>query len=714
MTRRFLALVVVVMATIPVAGQTSTARTALEAARKVELIDGNLDAAIAQYKAIVSRFGRTDREVAAQALLRMAGCYEQRGTAQARSVYEQVVRDYADQSAAVVEARARLRVGHQEAIPTPRRLEVAGLNFAYGSVSDDGRWLVGTDPSRRQLVSRDLNAGTNYVLKGQPSEPGAAPILNTVLSPDGKRVAYTFRRELDDDNGTETFELRVLATDGTSAPVTLLRGDDNDAEIFEIWPWAWSPDGKRILTEISRRDETWQLLWVTVADKSFEPLKSLEWRRQLPLSRMKVSLSPDARYVAYSALVTNPKSAKDMTQDASDKHVYILAADGSAETELTTVPGRAEMPMWTPDGSHLLVTSGEMLWAVPMSSGKPSGTPIVVKDGVGDSEPLVVTRAGSLYYRSPPSSVGWLTVRELESAPAPLRNTNSATFAIGGFGPVWSPRGDAIAYERSPTLRVPATVVIRTLDTGAEKTFPGVRAPQWYPDGRHLLVAIDARLAPNGVMYCCAAMLSTARIDVDSGTITTLPIASRREGNASSQVLSPDGNTLYRFERTDGRIVAFDLATGQGRDVHTLDKTQLNGPKTLAVSPDGRSIAVATVAPSPIAPARENAILTVAVDGSAARGIASLSDPITDIAWRTDGLVAATRSGDGQRRVVRIDVESGAMAPVIVGDLSGFSGSFGSLSPDRSRMAIRVTSGLTNAHELWALDHLESLLKTSR
>ena len=79
----------------------------LRAAIEKEEVDGNLDAAIEQYKHIIKIAG-ANRPVAAQALLRLGGCYEKRGPEEARKTYEQLIRDYGEQSREVAAARQRL------------------------------------------------------------------------------------------------------------------------------------------------------------------------------------------------------------------------------------------------------------------------------------------------------------------------------------------------------------------------------------------------------------------------------------------------------------------------------------------------------------------------------------------------------------------------------------------------------------------------------
>ena len=76
----------------------------LRAAIEKEEVDGDLNAAIEQYKRVIKVAG-AERAVAAQALLRLGGCYEKRGPEEARQTYQQLIRDYAEQAKEVATAR---------------------------------------------------------------------------------------------------------------------------------------------------------------------------------------------------------------------------------------------------------------------------------------------------------------------------------------------------------------------------------------------------------------------------------------------------------------------------------------------------------------------------------------------------------------------------------------------------------------------------------
>ena len=84
-----------------------------------------------------------------------------------------------------------------------------------------------------------------------------------------------------------------------------------------------------------------------------------------------LSLSPDGRYLAYDVPATDVGSPRD---------IIVLATDGSQETTVVQNPANDSFPLWSPDGSHLLVpershrTQG--LWMVPIDNGRDGDQPL--------------------------------------------------------------------------------------------------------------------------------------------------------------------------------------------------------------------------------------------------------------------------------------------------------------------------------------------------
>jgi hypothetical protein len=106
------AVTVVVMCGLLLAGSVAARQkpqdVALQAAMRTETVTGDLKGAIAQYQEIFSTYHKTDRGVAATALVRMAECHHRLGEQQAERLFERVLKEFGDQKAAVEIATARL------------------------------------------------------------------------------------------------------------------------------------------------------------------------------------------------------------------------------------------------------------------------------------------------------------------------------------------------------------------------------------------------------------------------------------------------------------------------------------------------------------------------------------------------------------------------------------------------------------------------------
>src|SRR5688572_21992648 len=81
------------------AGQVRQAEIDLQLAIRTETINGDLKGAIAQYEALIKKYGE-DKVVVATALLRMADCYQLLDDPRAQSLWERIVREYPEQGQA--------------------------------------------------------------------------------------------------------------------------------------------------------------------------------------------------------------------------------------------------------------------------------------------------------------------------------------------------------------------------------------------------------------------------------------------------------------------------------------------------------------------------------------------------------------------------------------------------------------------------------------
>jgi hypothetical protein len=164
----------------PAFGQFNSAAVCLEAGVAKEDVDGDLKSAMEIYQKIAADLS-APRDVGAKALLRLAGCYEKLGR-QARQVYEQIVRDYADQPAAS-QARTRLASLKQLEHPaapttmTVRKIEWSAVGRRFGRSQ---RMIFKAEPDRAPgwIPARDF-AMACIGLPSKPNHPRVLAVVKT-------------------------------------------------------------------------------------------------------------------------------------------------------------------------------------------------------------------------------------------------------------------------------------------------------------------------------------------------------------------------------------------------------------------------------------------------------------------------------------------------------------------------------------------------------
>ena len=258
----YLIMAVLVAATVVAARQSGPAQAMFEAARKMEVVDGDLNGAIKQYQAIVDKY-KTDRSVTATALVQMAGCYEKLGQSDAQKTYERVVREFADQADSAATARMRL-ASIAGAAPAAGKTAMTvrqvwtGLGEAK-AISRDGRYLAYAGGGVGLSV-RDLFSGEDRRLTVPDSD-------HFIFSPDGKLIAYQCKKCA---NGGRD-EIRLIAPDG-SAPRVLNVSYDGPV----LFPIEWAADGKHLLAGATNQNGNRQLVFASVPDGSVRVVMTLE------------------------------------------------------------------------------------------------------------------------------------------------------------------------------------------------------------------------------------------------------------------------------------------------------------------------------------------------------------------------------------------------------------------------------------------------------
>lgn len=539
---------------------------------QLEEVKGELEKAIDVYKSVVDKFA-ANKPIAAKALLHLGGCYEKLGNTEAKKAYERVVKEFADQSSVVKEARARLialgngKKPEEKPAMTTRQVWAGPGVDILGAPSPDGRFITYTDWETGDLAMRDLVTGEKRRLTNKaPGWVSSEFALFSVPSPDGKKVAYTWF------NKDFLYDLRVIGI-GDSTPRILYSNE----EVEYVQPHDWSRDGKWILAGLSRKDRTNQIALISVEDASVRILKSMDWR-----GVQKMSLSPDGRYIVYDF---PPK------EDAQERDIYLLATDGSREVRLTEHRANDLFPIWTPDGKSVLFASDRTgtlgLYAIKVAEGKPQGSQELVKSDIGRALPMGITRNGSFYYgvQSELRDIYFAEIdihqRKLITTPRPL--SESQRLISGNFSPDWSPDGKYLAYllhlGALPGEIGPQHLAIRSVETGEERVFSPklsyMSRPRWAPNGRSIFVTGKDLKSRQGLY----------KIDAQTGEISVI-VHSEPGTYAQWVECSPDGRTIFYNEGNPkgNRLVKRDIETGQETEL-------LRGTvRDIAVSPDGRQL----------------------------------------------------------------------------------------------------------------------------
>ena len=639
----------------------------LGAALHQEEVEGNLEAAIATYKKVLAQ-PAGNRALAARAQFRLGVCYEKLGQGEARKAYERVLSNYADQREVVAQAQVRLSALRRPAAVATRQIWAGPEANGSGGVSPDGRLLTYVDwKSGGNLAVRDLTTGVNRLLtnnKGPQADSSQFAVISTV-SPDGKQVAYTWSIKQDH------YDLRLIGMDGSGARV--LYRDKQDSYIE---PAAWSPDGKHILATVSR-----QIVLVSVADGSVRVLRSGSgWPA-------KNAFSPNGRYIVYD---------RRSKEDSPERDIFLLAIRDGREIPLIQHPANDEVLGWAPDGKRILFASDRSgtkdAWLIEVQGEKVNGTPLLVKPDLPRMNPIGFARNGSYYYGTGTASTELYLARldpaagKFLKAPAPAIQR----FVLPYTEPTFSPDGRYLAYLLHGGSSSDRFIAIRALETGQDRQLPrSFRRlfPQlsWFPDGLSLLVA-GAHQSNYGIY----------KVDIQSGKVTVLVDAGPNVFLATPQS-SPDSKVVFykrNIWKREGPSETPQYTTLR-RELETGQEKVLLGAwnNSMAVSPDGLQLAVATDTELKLIPAA----------GGESRELLRVAAPesLASVAWTPDGRQLLFLRGSKQSSDLwRIPAEGGQ--PQKIGPLP--KGALGlRVHPDGQRLAF--TAGEPGQSEVWVLEN---------
>ncbi|MCC6394924.1 MAG: PD40 domain-containing protein [Bryobacterales bacterium] len=618
------------IAAFAAAQQADRADLMMEAAARKERVDGDLKAAIEQYRKVATQFAKQPG-IAAKALLQMGQCQEKLGQAEARKSYERIVREYggAQEYASVARARIAALLGRT----TPaggmnlRRVDSGERFRLVKGVSRDGRLIgfsyfdSGGSQGLYDTVTREEKILVKLEWTGDVY--GASP----ALSRDGQWLAFgTY------ENKGQNAELRLVRADG-SGMRTLHRLTGSSWVI----PKDWTPDNRQVLAQISSQGTTYLCL-VSVADGAVKRLKQVSGGDQHAF------VSPDGAFIVYVAGA--PKRSGPATPDEGpdpglqDTKVHIMMLNGGGDQALLP-SGPVARPMgWSPDGKGVLLLSrksGEPgLWFVPVADGKALGEPKLLRSGMpAGTWPAGLTADGRFYF-----------VEEVQKSDSYLVQLNAGSGAPGKPARVthqfegsngyssWSPDGKKLAWfglSYSGTL-----LHVRDLASGREKSLafpvtPGFLTPQWLADHRTIIYLSGGASQPDKrTLHAFDTETSESRLIADN--ISNFP------------TVSSDGSMIYMVRGEPGfrQITALDTRTKTERELASLDGSIFH----LAVSPDGRSLACVV-----LSTASRRLVLVDTQTGQTREFGETQARAIPffrrSISWTPDGTSVVLRTNDG-------------------------------------------------------------------
>jgi len=663
----------------------------LQKAILLEDVDGDLQAAIGQYKKIAADNGK-NRPVAAKALLRLAGCYEKLGREEAQKTYQQLIREFPDQLDAVRVAKEKLTLLEKGNANMSLRLVWEGPEVELmGAPSPDGRYICYTDWDTGDLAIHDLKTGEKRRLSGQTKWDGSFAEISR-WSPDGKFIAYTW-------DAAKGSEVRVVGLDGQKPRTVFLKGCAED----------WSPDGKQLLVRRGCGEGFVSL--VSVSDGS---VRDLVKTGRANVERDHMKFSPDGKYIAYD--YQNEGISRGI-KFPTEKDIYILSVDEKIQIPLVKNPANDYLLGWTPDGGNILFASDRSgavdAWILPVRNGKPAGDARIVHKDIGAISPLGFTRDGAFFYGHGKDLLD-IYIGTLDRKHQPMTATyRKLGLPFEGRNDIaeFSPDGKLLAFVRESSSSGTGSInnnalCIHNLETGKEQTFQvnlRVLRLRWAPDASSILI--------NGSHETKSFV---GIIDVQTGETKAIFPADKdiREELYFSPDWSPDGRSVYCFRLVAMKekdpqcaIIAKDLGADQIRVVYRESKPALSA---ISVSPDGSWLAVASsgINSRQQASPTENILKLISIrDGEERELCKFFVNATSHPSWSRDGsyiFFTGRSASDEKWDVWYVPVEGGE--PRGLGLSLSTTRSL-SLHPDGVRFAFSSFGPTAHGPEVWMMEN---------
>jgi len=607
------------------------AEVALRAAMEKETVAGDLKGAIEEYRTIATTYAKSNRAVAARALLRLAGCYEKLGGEQARTTYQRLLSEYADQTQVADEARTRLAA-----------LAAPAMNPTFTKIRV---------PTKLPMISE------------------------VALSPDGQQLAYATSAGvwLMPVHGPADFEIagaarRIAQTERRWSSVTSVRWS-RDGKWIALYAWERLPEGGEDGIIYVVPSAGGELTRVPLQLKNYT---HTFWDQE-------ISLSPDGAWLAYTTW-------KD-GETADQRRVYLTPTKGGSTRALTAPPSRE--PVFSPDGKHIAYVGLQSVEGEGVPANKPQGRQLWVIPTEGGAARLVyeMSAPGSLLdpMWSPDGTVLAFLVRRQASFNAELEATPLVFVHVTPEGRAASPpieielpqltwavlpgwgSDNRIGLVFNSTRVIALYTVSASGGKALQVTASDAFMPSWAHDSSRIYFG-GFGIAKPGVYL--------ASVPASGGNVTRVPIKHDRPFTISWISVSPDGSRIllcarnYRSTQGDADVSHFFTVPIGGGEL-TEVPTGMPWVYLPVWSPDGASMAFIGGEDVPNTNTTLYNIYTMPLKGGAPERLTSTTDKVlfsSGLAWSPDGRSIAYYSDDFKLKQVPA---GGGPSKVLVEGLKG-------------------------------------------
>lgn len=570
-----------------------------------------------------------------------------------------------------------------------RRVWSGDVSSYVAAPSPDGRYVTDVDWATGNLAVIDLESGEKRAVTDKVSwDDSDSYAEHSVFSPDGKRIAYTwFEQDVDG------YQVRTISPEGEDVRVIFPANPSVAYPTVEDW----SPDGRRVLLTVFRKDRTSDIGFVDLESGRYVKLETHDWR-----APAFAAFSPGGEFVAYDFPAGEGFRQRD---------IFALSVDGSVKRTLVRGPGHDRLLGWRPDGGAILfhrqTERSRDFWSLPVRDGLPAGEAELVKRDVWRVTPYGFSR-DAYYYGVGTESRRVHTVRvDLDAGRVLGRPEAVGDPSDGGsnYG-TWSPDGSKLAYLQDVAGFRHDFLVVESAEGETLREIPvfltQARRLRWTERG-FIVYGTDAE-GREGVY----------RMDPVTGELESQVTVTPGEARGLGMYeIARDGRTLYYDPvAADGThsLVVWDLLTGERRTLRDDIR------RAYGVSPDGSQMLFSHGDPGDIR------IAVIPTDGSGPartvyrfeKGQRTWGNQVA-VPWTPDGrhfllTLFPIEDEDAPRGIYRIPVEDPDGTPELLTTVPPSGGGQLQISPDGRWLSF--SSGEMR-NEIWRLTGLEGLPQAS-